>query len=128
MWCCLGGFASEQNNPTVEGLRSDLEKGVRNDKKAEQLKSILTAKSGDLSTMTNEINKENPNYAKFNNVNDAQLGMRYIPSFQFGFEPTMLGTAFGLNEGQTSPVIVGESPHSISLSLSSNSFSNFLIN
>lgn len=100
--------ATEKNNPTVAGMKSRLETAVKNKKKAEQLKTILTSKSGELKTIADDINKENTNYAKFNTVNDATLGMRYIPSFQYGFEPTMLGTAFGLTKGSTSNVIVGE--------------------
>ncbi len=100
--------ATEKNNPTVAGMKARLETAVKNKKKAEQLKTILTSKSGELKTIADDINKENANYAKFNTVNDATLGMRYIPSFQYGFEPTMLGTAFGLTKGSTSNVIVGE--------------------
>ena len=100
--------ATEKNSPTVAGMKAGLETAVKNKKKAEQLKTILAAKTGELKTIAEDINKENSNYAKFNTVNDATLGMRYIPSFQYGFEPTMLGTAFGLTKGSTSNVIVGE--------------------
>lgn len=102
--------ASERNTPTVEGLKTTLEKEVREEKKAKQLMELLASKSSnDLSALANEINAENSGYVTFNTVRDATLGMRYIPSFSFGFEPVMLGTAFGLKEGQMSGVLVGES-------------------
>ncbi|MDB4835392.1 SurA N-terminal domain-containing protein [Cyclobacteriaceae bacterium] len=99
---------TEEGNPTVEGLRKELTAAVIKKKKAEQLKALLESKSGSTKEIADAVNADNAGYATANTSADVTLGSRSIPNFFFGIDNIMLGTVFGLENGATSKVVVGD--------------------
>jgi peptidyl-prolyl cis-trans isomerase D len=101
--------ASEEDVVTVDAVRSKVNKKVQGQKKALVLKEMLKAQNGkDFSTAASSINSSNPGLAIVNTSENVTLGNKYIPNFSFGYEPKMIGAAFGLEKNTLSSVLVGD--------------------
>ncbi len=88
----------EEGDATLEDVRTQIEAQVRNEKKAELIKSQLTGKS-----TLEEMLAVYPDEASINEVPDLKLSASVIPGV--GFAPAAIGSIFGLEQGKlTAPV------------------------
>lgn len=92
----------EEGVLSVEGLRSELESAVKRDKRAVELKNkINNAAGGDIAAKANALGVEVQSSA------DVNLQAAFIAGQ--GAEPAVVGAAIGLNQGQMSQAIEGNS-------------------
>ncbi|WP_181304845.1 peptidylprolyl isomerase [Rufibacter sp. XAAS-G3-1] len=92
----------EKGTAKVEDVREELTALVRNELKAEKIKDKLASLSGPLDQIAGKYGPD----AIVRPANDVTLGAANIPGL--GFEPVVVGKAFGLKPGQRTAPIDGE--------------------
>lgn len=102
--------ATEKDVVTVDAVRSIVTKKVLNEKKAALLVDLYNKnQAATLKETSTKINTEKrPGFSASNTVTNFTIGSTYIPNFQFGYDPILAGTAFGLAKASTSGVTTGE--------------------
>lgn len=94
--------SNEAGLASLESVRSEVTTKVMNDKKAEQIIAKLNGASGSLEDKMNAYGTD----AAVVNANAVNLNSSSIPGI--GYDPTIAGHFLGLNQGETSGLIKGE--------------------
>ena len=107
--CLIVGLAQvvETGDVNIEKNRVNIERKVRNEKKATYLTKLLQDNlSDDFNASATKINEIEKGVANAQNVSSQSFNSTYV--LGAADEPILVGTAFGLAEGATSKVIIGD--------------------